>query len=390
MSQIDWIALSCRLLARISAEFSQSKPFAGLTIGAAIHLEPKTVVLLRTLAEGGADIVATGNIGTTQAESVRFLRAAGTTVIGEHADEPELHDSRLQEVLSHRPDILLDNGGGLFSRYLDDPYPSLRGGTEETTSGRDRLRPLRDRLDRPVLVVNDSPIKQFAENKHAVGLSVLESLLRITNRAPNGRRATVVGYGPCGRGVALALRNTHARVAVLETDPVLRLEALLDGYAVPDRQEALARAEILVTVTGAPRIVTGADLPLLADGVILANAGHVPWEIDVADLLSSPDVRSHSETAEGVTSIDLTDGRRVHVLVGGHMVNLSGPRPLGNSAESMDLGFSLQARCLEAIASGTVGSERCVVPVPEEIDRRVAEAYVALANGDRRSGAPTL
>jgi adenosylhomocysteinase len=302
-------------------------------------------------------------------------------VIGGPTADPVEQDGFLREVVAARPQLLLDNGGDLFVRYLEDPYEELLGGTEETTSGRMRLVPLRERIRRPVLVINDSPIKQFAENRHAVGQSVLESLLRITNRATNGRRATVFGYGACGKGIAANLRNAYAVVSVVEVDPVLRLEALLDGFLVPDRDSALAEAEIVVTATGAEGVVTRADLALLRDGAILANAGHFPREIDVEEIASDPSVDSREEAAEGVTTLRLADGRRMHVLANGHMVNLAGPRPLGNSIESMDLGFALQARCLEAVARGVVGADSCVVPVPPLIDAAVADAFVRLSSG---------
>ncbi|MFK0257431.1 adenosylhomocysteinase [Streptomyces sp. NPDC090445] len=378
MPTMEWVASSCRLLASTAADFERDRPFAGLRIGAAIHLEPKTATLLLVLARGGADVVATGNLGTTQGSTVTFLREQGVTVIGDRTRDPQTQDACVRRILATRPDLLLDNGGDLFLRYLDDPYAGLLGGTEETTSGRAQLVPVRDRLQRPVLVINDSPIKQFAENTHAVGQSVLESFLRITNRATNGRRVTVVGYGACGRGIAKNFANAHARVAVWEADPVRRLEAMLDGYAVPGRPEALASADIIVTSTGNPGIVTADDLPLLSDDVVLANAGHLPWEIDVPGLLAHPDVLTCTKPADGVQTLTLRSGERINILTEGHMVNLNGPRPLGNSVESMDLGFTLQARCLEAIASGRVPADQCVVPVPPEIDAQVAQAYVAL------------
>jgi adenosylhomocysteinase len=241
-----------------------------------------------------------------------------------------------------------------------------------------RLAPLRDQIAKPVLVINDSPIKQFAENKHSVGQSVVESFMRISNRATNGRRVTVFGYGACGKGVALNFRNNHALVSVVEIDPVKRLEAMFDGFDVPDRDEALASAQIVITVTGAQRVITAADLALLADDVVMANAGHFPLEIDVPNLLADPSVASHASD-EGITTVRLADGRKLHILGEGHMVNLAGPRPLGNSIESMDLGFSLQARSLEAVANGSVGRESCVVPVPRPIDERIAKSYVELA-----------
>ena len=376
VSRIDWVISSCRLLAAIGDEFDGSRPFAGLSIGTGIHLEPKTVALLLVLARGGARVVSTGNLNSTQPEAVDYLRERGIEVIGRATTDVDEHDGYLREVLAARPDVILDNGGDLFARWLDDPYPSLRGGTEETTSGRARLVPLREQLARPILVINDSPIKQFAENEHAVGQSVLESFIRITNRSTNGKRVTVFGYGACGRGVAHNFRGARAVVSVIEVDPVLRLQALLDGFAVPDRENAVGEADVIVTVTGAEGVLGATDAPLLRDGAILLNAGHLPWESDVEGIRAGNDTEA---ATDGIETVTFADGRRVQLLTGGHMVNLAGPRPLGNSVESMDLGFALQARCLEAVARGEVGAEACVVPVPRAIDEAVARAFVALA-----------
>jgi adenosylhomocysteinase len=203
--------------------------------------------------------------------------------------------------------------------------------------------------------------------------------MRITNRATNGRRVVVFGYGACGKGVAANFRNAYADVSVVEIDPVLRLEALLDGFQVPDREQALEKANIVIAVTGARDVVTPADLPLLADDVVLANAGHFPFEIDVAGIEGDASVAERTEATDGIATLRLADGRLIHILTGGHMVNLAGPRPLGNSIESMDLGFALQARCLEAVARGRVGADACVRPVPREIDAAVADAYVRAA-----------
>jgi adenosylhomocysteinase len=377
-ARIEWVRDSCRLLGAIAAEFGRTRPFDGLTIGTGIHLEPKTVALLLTLTAGGATVVSTGNLSSTQPDAVAYLRARGVEVVGERTTDPAEHDRYLHQVLARQPDLLLDNGGDLFARYLAAPYAGLLGGTEETTSGRMRLRPLARQLARPVLVINDSPIKQFAENEHAVGQSVLESYLRITNRMTNGRQVTVFGYGACGQGVAANFRNAHALVSVAEVDPVARLRASLDGFAVPDRAEALRRADVVVTVTGAAGVITEADLDLLRDDVVLLNAGHFPREITVDEIAASGRVAERAGAADGITTFRLTDGRRIHLLTGGHMVNLSGPRPLGNSVESMDLGFALQSRCLEAVARGSAGAEDAVVPVPRPIDEAVATAFLDL------------
>jgi len=374
--RIEWVIESCRLLAGIGEEFDRTRPFEGLRIGTGIHLEPKTVALLLTLARGGAEVISTGNLNTTQQEALDYLATHGVRPVGTPTSDAAEHDAYLREVLAAEPQILLDNGGDLFVRWLERPYDGLVGGTEETTSGRMRLEPLRDRLRMPILVINDSPIKQFAENKHAVGQSTVESYLRITNRSTNGKRVTVFGYGAVGRGVAAHFRNAFAEVSVVEADPVTRLEALLDGFSVPDKPEGLQHADVVITATGAREVVTTGDLTFLRDGVVLMNVGHFPFEIDVAGLRAAAE--STVDAADGIETLHLGDGRRVHLLTGGHMVNLAGPRPLGNSIESMDLGFALQARCLEAVATGRATPDDCVVPVPAEIDAAVAAAYVAL------------
>lgn len=378
-SRVDWITSNCQLLAATAAEFLETKPFDGLSIGTAIHLEPKTAALLTTLKAGGAHVIATGNLNSTQPATVEWLKARGIQAIGVATTEATAHESTLDAILAEKPDLLLDNGGDLFARVAENPYARLKGGTEETTSGRMRLMPLRDSLNLPILVINDSPIKQFAENRHAIGQSLFESYMRFTNRATQGRRVTVFGYGACGKGTAACFRNAFATVSVVDIDPVTTLEAHLDGFATSPRDEAIASADVIVTVTGAPHVIGAADLALLKDGAILMNGGHFPYEIDVAAIRQSPLVEQAIRyEGESIETLRLADGRAIHILGGGHMANLAGPRPLGNTVESMDLGFTLQARCLELIARGGVDASACVVPVPPAIDRAVAEAYLAL------------
>jgi len=157
---------------------------------------------------------------------------------------------------------------------------------------------------------------------------------------------------------------------------VTRLRAHLDGFATPPRDAAIASADLIITVTGARDVLTAADLPLLRDGVILANSGHFPAEIDVPGLAGAAAVTGTTEYPDDLLTLELADGRRIHVLSRGHMFNLAGPRPLGNSIESMDLGFALQARCLEAVARRSVDATSCVVPVPGAIDAAIARAYL--------------
>lgn len=376
--RLEWVSRNCKLLRQTAKDFSQTLPFEGLTIGTNIHLEPKTAELLLTLKAGGANIFSTGNLNSTQITTVEYLRAHDINVLAEPTRDPSKHSKFLDEIFNLHPEIFLDNGGDLFFRYANDPYPELLGGTEETTSGRIRLMPLRDQILKPILVINDSPIKQFAENRHAVGQSVFESFLRFTNRSTNGQHVTIFGYGSCGKGIATCFRNAFSIVTVVDINPVNTLEANLDGFMTPKRKKAISNADIIITVTGHKNILTAADLKLFKDGVILANAGHFPWEIDVDGIEKSSDIKEIIAYEDEINTWILEDGRKIHLLGRGHMINLAGPRPLGNSIESMDIGFTLQARCLEAVALGEVGAESCVVPVPPSIDSSVAMSFLQM------------
>lgn len=378
-NRIEWVAENCVLLSKLSSEFQTSRPFEGLTIGTGIHLEPKTVALIMTLRAGGACVVVSGNLSSTQPESVEYLRDHGITVHAEQTTDPARHSELLRKVLAEKPDILLDNGGDLFSLFLENPYQGLLGGTEETTSGRTRLQPLRKQLNMPILVINDSPIKQFGENRHAVGQSMFETYMRLTNRSTNGKRVTVFGYGPCGEGVATCFRNAFSVVSVCETNPVLRLEAHLDGFITPSRKDAIGSADVIITQTGRANVLTAVDFDELKEGVILLNGGHFPTEIDFEGMSSSTRaVEKKAFEGDALTTLKLEDGRKITIATQGHMANLSGPRPLGNSIESMDFGFALQAKCLERVAAKQLTAESCLVPVPRDIDEWVANSYLDL------------
>ena len=310
--RIEWVRSSCRMLNEISAEFGRTQPFAGMTIGTGIHLEPKTVALLLTLKAGGADVVSTGNLNSTQPSAVSYLREHGVTVFG-----------------------------GPTGSCGACRAPRRGPGRRAASAPGQRRRPVRPlprppvrapaRRDRGDDLGPDAPGRAARRDRQARPRHQRQPDQAVRREPPRGRpeRGRVVpadhepGHErPAGdrlrlrrlrQGVALNFRNNHAIVSVVEIDPVARLEAMFDGFAVPDREEALASAQIIITVTGAQRVITAADLALLADDVVMANAGHFPMEIDVADLLADPSVVGHSGD-EGITTLQLADGRKVHLL----------------------------------------------------------------------------
>lgn len=373
--RIEWTASRMPLLAAVAEDFASTRPFDGLSIGVSLHLEPKTAVLLDVLRRGGASISATGNLGTTQAETVDALRQRGISAIGDRTDDAAAHLRHVQSIAAERPDLLLDNGADLVAACLESGH-SPQGGTEETTSGAFRLRAdLAERVDFPVIVINDSPLKAIVENKHAVGQSIVESFMRITNLMIQGKRIVVFGYGWCGRGIALYARAMGATVHVVEVDEIKALEAAVDGFAVSSIEAALPIADVVITATGARGVITQDDFALIQDGAILANAGHFDDEIDVA-AIRARSVKTTSPT-DAIERFEFDQGDGFVLLNAGRMFNLGGVAPKGNSIESMDLGFTLQALSLTRLAVDADKLEHGPIPVPDDINRRAARDMVA-------------
>ncbi|BDZ45852.1 adenosylhomocysteinase [Naasia aerilata] len=375
-ARITWIRSRMPLLAETRARFAAERPFEGIRIGMSLHLEPKTAVLLETLAAGGAEVVSTGNHGSTQDDTVAALREQGMTVFGRRDDTLEQHHANVEAVLDARPQILLDNGADLAAGVVRRGVAGeVRGGTEETTSGAFRLRDeLAGAVPFPVLVINDSPLKAIGENLHAVGQSAVESFQRITNLMVPGRRFVVIGYGWCGRGVARYLKALGGQVAVAEVDEIKAFEAALDGFLVDDLENLLPNAQAVITATGHSNVLPGHLLPLLPSGAVLANIGHFPDEIDTAALAEQAAAREPLD--EALELFRMPDGREIVLIADGRMFNLAGRSPKGNSIASMDLGFLLQARSLERVATAADTLVAGAQPIPDDINRAIARRMV--------------
>ena len=373
--RILWTSSNMHLLGAIADEFDTTRPFNGLRIGVSIHLEVKTAVLLLALQRGGAEVVAVGNYGTTQDDVVAYLIEHGVEARGSHTDTLDTHLGHVRSVAKAKPDLLLDNGADLAASVVEQGIAVL-GGTEETTSGHNRLcGELASSVDFPMIVINDSPLKAIAENKHAVGQSIYESFLRHTNLMPQGKRTLVVGYGWCGRGIAQYFRANGSTVMVAEPDEIKALETALDGFRVGHTVDLIPHADVVITATGVDHVVGETELAAAPDGVLLGNAGHFDREIDVPALDTATAERV--PLGEALERHILRDGRTIDLISRGRMLNLAGSQPKGNSIESMDLGFATQARSLERVAGRHDELPPGAQPVPDDINRSLARAFVA-------------
>ncbi len=377
--RIDWAAAHMPVLALIRKEFEQTKPLKGITIGACLHVTKETAVLMETLKAGGAKVAVCGsNPLSTQDDVAAALAESGIHVYAWRGVNNQEYYEHVDAVLANKPTITMDDGGDLVTRLVTvhkDLIPHVLAGTEETTTGVHRFRSMAAEgvLPYPLVAVNDAMTKHFFDNRYGTGQSTLDGVLRATSVLIAGKVFVVGGYGWVGKGLASRARGMGARVIVTEVDPVRALEAVMDGYEVAPMRQAIAEADIVVTVTGNKWILDEAELKAAKDGVILANSGHFDNEINLVALKAlSKGVR---EVRPNVQEYDLKDGRKAYVLGEGRLVNLAAAE--GHPPEVMDMSFANQALASEWLLKHAKSLKKEVYVVPKEQDERVASLKLA-------------
>lgn len=372
--KIDWVKGHMPVLAAIRENFLAEKPFAGLRITVCLHLEAKTAWFAQILAEGGAQAAICGsNPLSTQDDVAAALTRGGVEVHAWHGATPAEYDRHLEEALSIRPDYVIDDGGDLVHLLHTgrrDLLPGVKGGAEETTTGILRLRRMaaEKALRFPMIAVNDARSKFLFDNRYGTGQSVWDGVMRTTNLVVAGKTVCVVGYGWCGKGVALRAKGLGARVAVCEVDPVKANEAWMDGFEVMPMRRAAPLADVFITVTGNKNVVGAEHFPLMKNGALLANAGHFDVEVDKTALAALATGRRPIKP--GIEEFALPDGRRLFLLAEGRLVNLAAGD--GHPAEVMDMSFALQALALRYLVDHAADLSGEVYPVPKDLDDRVS------------------
>jgi len=374
--RIAWARQHMPVLHRLLSERLQDGVLAGRRIAVVVHLEAKTACLVLALRDAGAHVVAAGsNPLSTQDAVCAALRESGIAVHGRHGASPEEFTADLLALAESEPELVIDDGLELTLRLAaarPDAYARLAGVSEETTTGVARLRALEadGRLSFPAIAANDARCKHLFDNRYGTGESALTAILALTNVLAAGRAFCIVGYGFVGRGLAQAADGLGGRVTVVEIDPVRALTAHMDGFRVAALRKALPEADIVVTATGLTDVITAEAFGVLKDGVLLANVGHDDLEIDVPALAAAAD--DAAEARERVTTYML-DGKRIHVLAGGALVNIAGLD--GNPIEIMDLSFAVQALAIHRLAAG--GLAPGVNAFPAELDDLIARTKLS-------------
>jgi len=381
--RIDWASREMPVLATIEERFRKERPFEGIRMSACMHVTTETANLMRTLQAGGADLVLTASnpLSTQDDVAAALVSQYEIPVFAIKGEDDRTYYENLRAAIEHKPHITMDDGADLVStlhREYRELLPNVIGGTEETTTGVIRLRAMAaDRaLEFPIIAVNDAMTKHFFDNRYGTGQSTIDGIIRATNILLAGKTFVVAGYGWCGRGLANRARGMGANVIVTEVDPLVALEAVMDGFRVMPMNEAAPIGDIFVTLTGDLNVIDRHHFEIMKDGALVANSGHFNVEINIPALeemaVAKRLVRPFVEAYE------LPDGRVIHLLGEGRLINLAAAE--GHPASVMDMSFANQALCAEYLVKNRANFEKKVYDVPEAIDREIARLKLASMN----------
>jgi len=372
--KIEWAAQHSPVLNTIARDTLSDGSLRGRRISVTVHLEAKTAYLAILLHEAGAEVTVTGsNPLSTQDAICAALVERGVRVFAKHDPTEEEFERSIHMSLETEPDLMVDDGAELVGRLIErhpDLIGNVRGATETTTTGILKIRAMTGEgvLPFPVIGVNEARMKHLFDNRYGTGHSSIVSLLANTNLFLSGMRVVVMGFGWVSRGLAKYADGFGARVIVCEPDPVKLLEAHAEGYEVMNSMQAAEVGDVFLTGTGNVRVLRREHLERMKDRAILANAGHYDHEFDMVALREM--AKAEREVRGNVTEYELPDGRRLHVIARGRLLN-SGAGD-GHPVEIMDLTFALHALGIHHLASHAEDFADGIVPMPPEIDEEVA------------------
>lgn len=370
-----WAKNRMPLLSKIVKKYSKNQVLNGFNLGMCLHITKETAVLAMGLARVGAKIsLCAANPLSSKKDVINYLLYIDSN-INIHTNEQDDISSfynNMEKVLDAKPQIVTDDGAELHKKAI---FRKLRlvGGTEETTSGVNRLRALSNDglLSYPVIAVNESIMKQMLDNRYGTGQSTLEGIINTTGMILASKRIVVCGYGWVGKGVARCARGMGAKVTITEVEPLQALQAFFDGYEVSDLKNLLSCNDIFITCTGQKNVIGREHFSDLKDGAILCNAGHFDVEIDVK-YLNRIDPH-HYEPKPNVTCYyidELTRKKRIYVITKGRVVNLVGSA--GNSPEVMDISFSNQFLAILYLSKKAGKLTNKVYKPPQNLDSKLA------------------
>ena len=373
--RMEWAAREMPVLASISERFKKEQPLKGLRISGCLHVTTETANLMTTLQAGGADVVLTASNPLSTQDDVAAALVSNFEIptFAIKGETNTVYYKHINAALDHKPHLTMDDGADLVSILHKDRrelLDNVMGGTEETTTGVIRLRAMAHdgALTYPIIAVNDAMTKHFFDNRYGTGQSTLDGIIRATNILLAGKTFVVVGYGWCARGLAMRARGMGSNVIVTEVDSLKALEAVMDGFRVMPMMKAASEGDIFCTLTGDLNVIDKHHFEVMKDGAILANSGHFNAEINIPALEEM--AATKRLVRPFVDEYTMKDGRRIHVLGEGRLINLAAAE--GHPASVMDMSFANQALSLEYMVKNADKLEKTVYGVPQDIDLEIA------------------
>lgn len=374
-ARIEWALKEMPVIKGLMQQLASQHPLDGVRMSGCLHITTETANLALTLKAAGADLVlcASNPLSTQDDVAAALVEKYQIPVFAIRGESTATYYQHIQAALDHQPVITMDDGADLVSemhKSHTELLDNMIGGTEETTTGVIRLRAMaRDNaLKFPVLAVNDAKTKHLFDNRYGTGQSALDGIIRATNILLAGKNFTVVGYGWCGRGVAMRAKGHGAHVIVTEIDPLRALEASMDGYRVMPLLDAARESDFILTVTGDKHVIDKMHMEVMKDGCVLANAGHFNVEINIPALESLSTCKS--QPREFVQEYALKDGRTICLLAEGRLVNLAAAE--GHPSAVMDMSFANQVLSAIYMKNNHTKLSHTVHNIPDEIDQKIA------------------
>ncbi|MGH9872968.1 MAG: adenosylhomocysteinase [Pyrinomonadaceae bacterium] len=374
--RIEWAEREMPVLRLIRERFADEKPLQGVRLVACAHITTETANLARALQAGGAEavLIASNPLSTQDDVAASLVSDWGIPVYAIKGESTETYNRHVRTALDFHPDIIIDDGSDVVATLIKergDQVKDLIGSTEETTTGIQRLKAMEIAgvLTFPTIAVNDAQTKHFFDNRYGTGQSTLDGIIRATNILLAGRNIVVVGYGWCGKGVALRARGMGANVIVTEVDAIKAVEAVMDGFRVMPIAAAAPLGDIFITVTGNRHVIDGEHFAKMKDGALVCNSGHFDLELNLVAL--------REMSAEAVTVRPFVEeykikasGNRVMVLGEGRLINLAAAE--GHPASVMDMSFANQALSVEYLVKKKGELKPGVHLLPKEVDTEIA------------------
>jgi adenosylhomocysteinase len=379
--RIEWAEREMPVLRQIRERFERERPLAGKKMVACCHITTETANLARALKAAGVDavLIASNPLSTQDDVAAALVVEYGIPVFAIKGETPETYNRHVRMALDHEPDLIIDDGSDVVATMVKERpelIDKIIGTTEETTTGLVRLRALEKsgRMTWPTIAVNDAQTKHFFDNRYGTGQSTLDGVVRATNILLAGRTLVVVGYGWCGKGVAMRGRGMGANVIVCEINPIRAIEAVMDGMRVMTMEEAAPLGDIFITVTGNRHVIDGHHFAKMHDGALVANSGHFDVELNLVALAELSEEKEHLRPFVEQYKLKST-GNRVMVLGEGRLINLAAAE--GHPASVMDMSFANQALSCEYLVKNHGKLEPGLHLLPEEVDNEIASLKLA-------------